>query len=221
MDKHLNKNKWQILMTITHLNRFHLRAVRKNTKVSELSLDNIFAKIIIGLWVSLLEVEYELLNSRVGLKKEKIPLKDKYLKLVDKLFYEKYLVSDKMPLNMRSLGHDNYQRYKTLTEIINDDLATFIEIRNKIAHGQWHVAFSDSGTVNNEITAHVWKLSKKHLLILKTLAVNIPLILTTLIQSKKTFERDFDSVVNKIFLSKEDNEIRFNWLKNKTNETVL
>ena len=216
MKEHFEKNKRQILMTITHLNRFHLRAVRKDTKVSELSLDNIFAKIIIGLWVSLLEVEYELLNSKVGLKKEKDSLKDKYLKLVDRLFQEKYLNNSGKNINQRNLGHDSYQRYKTLNDIINNELGNFIEIRNKIAHGQWHVAFSDSGNVNNEITAHVWKLSKKDLLILKTLVINIPAILNILFQSKKTFERDFDKIINKVLLSKEDNEIRFGWLKNKT-----
>lgn len=220
MDKHLKKNKWQILMTITHLNRFHLRAVRKDTKVSELSLDNIFAKIIIGLWVSLLEVEYELLNSKVGLKKEKVPLKDKYLKLVDKLFQEKYLNNKDKTLSQRNLGHDSYQRYKTLTDVINNELACYIEIRNKIAHGQWHVAFTDSGTVNSDITAHVWKLSKKDLLIVKTLTTNIPIILNALVQSKKIFEKDFDKIINKILLSKEDNDIRFEWLKNKTKQVI-
>lgn len=202
-------------MTITHLNRFHIRAVRKDTKVSELSLDNIFAKIIIGLWISLLEVEYELLNIKVGLKKEKDSLKDKYLKLVDRLFQEKYLNNSGKNINQRNLGHDSYQRYKTLNDIINNELANFIEIRNKIAHGQWHVAFSDSGNVNNDITAHVWKLSKKDLLILKALVMNIPAILNTLFQSNKTFERDFDKIINKVLLSKGDNEIRFGWLKNK------
>lgn len=214
MDNYLKKNKRQILMTITHLNRFHLRAVRKDTKVSELSLDNIFAKIIVGLWVALLEVEYELIKSKIKLKEEKKSLTNKYLQLVDMLFREKYLSEGQAVLNQRNLGHDSYQRYKTLTDIIKNELNIFIEVRNKIAHGQWHVSFTDSGVINKDITANVWKLSKKDLLILKTLAINLPIILSSLIQSRKTFEKDFDKNVNKIFLSKEDNEVRFNWLKN-------
>jgi hypothetical protein len=47
-----------------------------------------------------------------------------------------------------SLGHDVYARYQTLRAAIDDDLRPLIELRNKLAHGQWVYPLLE---VSNEI----------------------------------------------------------------------
>jgi len=223
MHQYWKQNRRQILMTITHLNSFHLRAVRKETKVSDLSLDNIFSKLILVLWISLIEVEYNILISendyftkkycnKVNLTKK--TLVEKWILLLDYFFREQYFKNQDRALNITTLGHTAYYRYDTLKRIILNDLNLFVELRNKIAHGQWAVALNcDLLQKNQTLTTHIWKLTKKEMMLIKSLHKNLPPILKLLIQTKKIFERDYDKYVNRMIKANNDADLKYNWIK--------
>lgn len=212
-------------MTITHLNRFHLRAARKDTKVSDLSLNNIFSKLLLGLWVSLLEIEFNLLITenehftKSFLKEISISRKtltQKWKALLDYYFKKIYFKKQDRALTISNLGHTAFHRYETLKNIIQKDLALFVELRNRVAHGQWAVAFNtDLLDKNQDLTTHMWKLTKKEMLLLKSLHKNLPPIFKLLITSKKTFERDYDKYINRIIKGKADNDLIYAWLIKK------
>jgi len=223
--KYWKKNKRQIEMTITHLNRFQIRAVRKETKISELSLDNIFSKIIHPLWISLLEIEYNILISESthftndfleNHNTVDASLIDKWLLLADFFFKKQYLKRQDRELNKLNLGMTTYSRYQTIKSIINDDIRPFVELRNKLVHGQWAVAINLTGKgKNQELTTNIWKLSKKEIMLIKAFVKHLPPLMKLLITSKKTFERDYDKYTHKILKAKSDLELKFEWLKKK------
>ncbi len=212
-------------MTITHLNRFHLRAVRKETKVSDLSLDNIFSKLILVLWVSLIEVEYNILISENehftkkycdNTNYSKKTLVEKWELLLDFFFKEQYFKNQERELNITNLGHTVFYRYDTLKKIIQNDLNLFVELRNKIAHGQWAVALNcDLLQKNQTLTTHIWTLTKKEMMLVKSLHKNLPPIFKLLIQSKNIFERDYDKYINRMIKAKKDADLKYNWIKRR------
>ncbi|TRZ93796.1 MAG: hypothetical protein D4R82_04730 [Dehalococcoidia bacterium] len=216
------KNRAQVKSVITHLNRFHNKALKSQSKLNELLLDNIFSKLLLPLWVSILEIEFNILQY------ENYPLTkgflnstnlssstecDKWIALTDFFFKEQYLKNHKREITKTSIGDTNYHRYTTIVEIINNELKPFIELRNRIVHGQWAVALNTTGTARNqELTQHVWTLSKKDLMLLKIFVENLPELLKFLIISKKTFERDYDVFINRINLAKQDVDLRLRGL---------
>lgn len=219
------KNKRQIEMTIVHLNRFQIRALRKETKISELSLDNVFSKVILPLWISLLEVEFNiLLSENIHFTEDFVTKLNtaednsiaKWHRLSKYFFKKKYLKNQNEELNALNLGMTTYSRYKTIFAVIDEDLKPFVELRNKLAHGQWAVAINVSGKDKNQkLTTNIWKLSKKEIMLVKSLVVNFPKLMKLLITSKATFERDYDRYINKLLRAKNDADLKFEWLKNK------
>ena len=225
MFKYWKKNKRQIMMTITHLNRFHLNALKRDLKLSEISLDNIYSKLVLILWVSLIEVEFNILiteNEFVTtpfVSKINISNKSevrKWLVLIDYFFKEQYFHKQDRELNIINLGDTNYHRYETLSKLIKDDLGLFVELRNRLAHGQWSVAFNYTGEVKNQkLTANIWLLSKKDIMLLKSFVRNIPILVKMLISSRNTFERDYDKYTNRITKAKHDASLKSKWVLDK------
>lgn len=165
-------------------------------------LDNLFAKLILPLWVSLLEIEFNLiaydkhpcaLQFRKNVNFEGLAETEKWLNLNDFLFKERYLNNQKRKLTKTSLGDTACYRYETLNKIVENDISPFINLRNRIAHGQWSVAFNSLGMAKNQqLTQRAWTLSKKDLMIFKILLENFPLLLRNLMSSKNTFEKNYD-----------------------------
>jgi len=223
--KYWKKNKRQIQMTISYLNRFHISALGKEQKLSELPLDNIYSKLILILWTSLIEVEFNILVTeneyftRPLLNRTDLSNKsetEKWLALIDYFFKDKYFGNQNRELNLLNLGDTNYHRYETLRRIITEDLRPFVELRNRLAHGQWAVAFNYVGSEKNqELTTHIWKLSKKDTMLLKAFVTNLPPLFKALVTSKKTFERDYDKYINRIMKAKNDADLKFRWLLKK------
>jgi hypothetical protein len=221
--EHWKKNKRQILLVIQYLNSIHNRALKKATKFNELTLDNIISKLLLPLWVSVLEVELNILLFESTNYTEKfldctnlasLSECDRWTNLTTYFFKEQYLKGNqKREITETTIGDTNYHRYCTLTELINNDLKPYIELRNRIAHGQWAVAFNISSTdTNQKITQKAWTLSKKDLILLKAFIENLPKLLKQLIVSKRTFERDYDRYMNRINLAKKDVDIRLAWI---------
>ena len=213
-------------MTITLLNRFQLRALRKGTKLSEISLDNIYSKLVLTLWVSLAEVEFNiLLTANEYFTKSFLETVDlsrkseveKWLVMVDYFFKDKYFNRQDREPSLINLGDTNYHRYEMLRKIITEDLRPFIELRNRLAHGQWAVAFNYIGHgENQELTKDIWTLSKKDIMLLKSFVTNLPPLVKLLITSRKTFERDYDKYVYRIIKAKNDADLKFEWIRKQS-----
>lgn len=126
----------------------------------------------------------------------------KWLKAVEVAFREKYCVPS-ANLTDSTLTFTAHARYSSLTNILKRDLRPVIEIRNKLAHGQWIYPLNNKGDnieqekylqLNNEnLPSLQYKLS-----LLSSLAD----ILHDLIVSLSTFERDFDTHYRQISTTK-------------------
>ena len=209
-------------MTITHLNRFHLNALHRGSKLSEVSLDNIYSKLVLILWVSLLEVEFNILITEQNIFTQTFILKNnisgksevgKWISLIDYFFKEQYFHKQDRELDIINLGDINYHRYETLSRLIKDDLRPFIELRNRLAHGQWSVAFNCTAVERNQkLTTLIWSLSKKEIMLLKSFVANVPILVRMLISSRNTFERDYDRYINRIIKAKHDADMKYRWI---------
>ena len=87
----------------------------------------------------------------------------------------------------------------SLNDLITNDIEFFVEIRNRLAHGQWAIAFnSDSTNKNQTITTRIWTLSKKDLIVLRNVLRNFVMATSDLVCSKATFEKKFDLYMARI-----------------------
>lgn len=225
----LKKNKRQVGLAINHLNSFHLRSVRKGTKVQELELDNIFAKLILPLWISLFEIELDLIvygypmfdsliaTDTFGRKSEV----SKWTDVVNTAFRAQYGINPKRPIDANSLGDTNFHRYQKIAEAIAK-VDSYIQVRNRLAHGQWAIAFNDTGRDKNQkLTQQAWTLSKKDLMIVKIYHKNMPHLINDLCTSRRGFETNYDKYMNRINLVAVEIDNRFKILKSKTPEHIL
>ncbi|OUR81636.1 hypothetical protein A9Q82_09700 [Cycloclasticus sp. 46_120_T64] len=101
------------------------------------------------------------------------------------------------PLTDTNLTHSVYSRYQTLNAILEQDLKPVIEIRNKLAHGQWEYPFTDGLdlAIDKKIAIEAENVQSLHY---KYVLLNhLSQIIHDLIVSKPTFERDFDKYYQK------------------------
>jgi len=102
-------------------------------------------------------------------------------------------------LNKINLGELGVARLNSILEIIKNDLKIIIEIRNKLAHGQWKYPFTDNGDkVDKE---KYCLINKENLLSLKfkyEILEHLTEVIHDLIVSKVTFERDFEKHFKKL-----------------------
>jgi len=106
-------------------------------------------------------------------------------------------------LSKTTLPHAAYSRYTSLVDILNSDLRSIIEIRNRLAHGQWVFPLNTEG--NDVETEKYNNLRQENLLALqfkKDLISNLAVIIHDLIVSLPTFERDFDLHYKQIIATK-------------------
>lgn len=95
-------------------------------------------------------------------------------------------------IDQLSLPHSIYSKFNSIKTILKDDLRPVIEVRNKLAHGQWIYPFTDTldlsvaqkTAIENE---NILSLQFKHGMI-----GHLCQAIHDLVVSKSTFERDFD-----------------------------
>lgn len=106
----------------------------------------------------------------------------------------------KAPLNERSLGVAHMARRNALQDVLSNELRILIEIRNKLAHGQWVYPFNSEGTtvepdkyelINSE---NIQSLQLKY-----ALTGHLANVVHDLVVSPQTFERDFEDHFKKLF----------------------
>lgn len=99
----------------------------------------------------------------------------------------------KARLSENSLSHSAFSRYTTLSTMLANDLASVIQLRNKLAHGQWIYPLNNKG--DDIAQKQMNALRDENLLSLqfkKSLLTSLAAIIHDLVVSRPTFERDFD-----------------------------
>ena len=120
-------------------------------------------------------------------------------KLLIEFAFRKHYKIPKDRLSDISLGVANFARFRILREILDEELAIIIQVRNKLAHGQWIYPLNDNeSSVNSE---YFDKLRKENLLSLQfkfALLKHLADSTHDLVASREAFERDFDSHFRKL-----------------------
>ena len=115
-----------------------------------------------------------------------------WLFTIELAFRKRYNIP-RAQLSESSLNHSIHSRYTSIVEMVDLDLRSIVEVRNKLAHGQWRYPLnSDNNDVSQE---HMDSLRKENILSLqykKQLINHLSNIIHDLVVSKPTFERDFD-----------------------------
>jgi hypothetical protein len=96
-------------------------------------------------------------------------------------------------LSDTTLPHSAYSRYATILDMLDNDLRPTIELRNKLAHGQWVYPLNNEG--NDVAQEQMNALRLANLLSLqfkKALISHLSNAIHDLVVSLPTFERDFD-----------------------------
>lgn len=117
---------------------------------------------------------------------------EKWEKLIEVVFRKHYQVPA-AALDDSSLPFTAAARYKALNEILNQDLKSVIEIRNRLAHGQWVYPLNSD---ENDIEQGKYQaLNQENIAALqykKSMITSLADIAHDLVVSLPTFERDFD-----------------------------
>lgn len=112
---------------------------------------------------------------------------------IEMAFRKQYKIP-RAPLTQNILPHSAFSRYKTLSEMLKDELQPIIELRNKLAHGQWIYLLNSEG--DDIAQTQMNKLRVENLLSLqfkRNLITYLSSVIHDLVVSKPTFERDFDN----------------------------
>lgn len=93
------------------------------------------------------------LNDRQRAYVEKAPTRfDRWQRIIEAGFRKRYRKSRRtVPLESQ-LDHDPAARYRTMLQILDQDLREIIETRNKLAHGQWSYGLTETGQISPDAT---------------------------------------------------------------------
>ncbi len=117
---------------------------------------------------------------------------DKWNKVVELAFRRRYNVK-KAILSEDSLEPTTYHRYQVINGVINNELKDIIELRNRIAHGQWAFLLNSEATkVEADKMEKVRRENLQSLIFKKSMINFLANLIHDLVVSPATFERDFD-----------------------------
>lgn len=123
---------------------------------------------------------------------------DQWQKAIEVAIRKHYRVP-KAKLTIKTLPFTAFAQYSSLCNLLDDDLKSIIEVRNKLAHGQWIYPFNSD---NTGIETDKFKLiNKENILSLQfkyALIEELAEIIHDLAVSLPTFKRDFDIHYKKI-----------------------
>jgi len=113
-------------------------------------------------------------------------------KAVEISFREYYKIP-RAELNQTTLSHTAFHRLTTINSILEQDLRSVIEVRNKLAHGQWvYPLNSDCTDVEQEKYTLINNENLMSLQFKRSLVTTLADVIHDLVVSLPTFERDFD-----------------------------
>jgi hypothetical protein len=214
------KNLHSIRKATTQVNRALNVAINNCDELQE----RIYIRLLIILWMTWAECKLNALLTEhpqvTDEDREYIDVNshselDRWNLILERFIRRRYLNDDPdRELSRLTLRHTTFHRYMTLSELINNNIALYIEIRNRLAHGQWHIALnSELNAKNPTLTQSIWKLSKVDVLILKRTLMVVSNAIRDLISSKKTFEDNFDKHLRDLDLAKKQFEGRMDDLR--------
>jgi hypothetical protein len=123
---------------------------------------------------------------------------EQWLKAVEISFREYHKIP-KAKLTEHTLLHTSFHRLNTINIILDKDLRSVIEVRNKLAHGQWvYPLNSDCTDVEQKKCELIRKENILSLQFKKSLITCVAEMIHDLSVSLPTFERDFDKHYKKI-----------------------
>jgi hypothetical protein len=197
----------------------NLNALRKATKLidRELNLsirgknefkEQIYLRLLLLLWMTWAECKLNTLltvlpqvsdDDRKYVDKNAKSEAGRWLLLLELFFRRRYLGDNqKKPLDRLTLGHTAFTRYSTIRDMI-ERIGIYIEIRNRLAHGQWHIALNSNLSAENpQITQSIWRITKTDILVLKRHLIVLGAIMNDLISSKNAFESGFDQYLKQL-----------------------
>jgi hypothetical protein len=119
-------------------------------------------------------------------------LLDQWVTTVELAFRRHYSVV-RAPLSEATLPHSAHARYRALLELLDQDLRPIIELRNRLAHGQWmYLLNNDNTDVSPTYMTAVKRENPLSLQFKKSLMGYVSNVIHDLVVSKPAFERDFD-----------------------------
>jgi hypothetical protein len=117
---------------------------------------------------------------------------DKWNKAIKLSFRRHYDVSS-ANLTQNNLTPTVYFRYVVISGVVNNELKDVIEIRNRIAHGQWlFLLNSEANVIEQDKMAKISRENLQKLLFKKNMINYLANLIHDLVISPVTFERDFD-----------------------------
>ncbi|UBF30268.1 hypothetical protein K9N68_34185 (plasmid) [Kovacikia minuta CCNUW1] len=124
---------------------------------------------------------------------------DQWKHTVDLAFRKHHGIS-KVPLDKRVLGVAHAARREALHEVLDQELRIIIEIRNKLAHGQWIYPLNSDGTgVESSKYQDINKENLQTLQFKLALIGHMADVVHDLVVSPTTFERDFETHFRKLY----------------------
>lgn len=197
-------NLRELELAISHTGRMaRAEIASKNPQQSLRSLLRLYS-FLIGAWA---ETRLrKLLHEEFGFnehERNKITCKSSQLEqwqeTIDLAFRKHHKVI-KASLDERSLGVARAARRGALHDVLSNELRIIIEIRNKLAHGQWIYPFnSDETAVEPDKYKLINKENYQSLQFKLALIGHLADAIHDLVVSPATFERDFESHFKKLF----------------------
>lgn len=116
---------------------------------------------------------------------------DRWMRVVKEAFASRHgLPVSQIP---RSLPFTAQARYTELERLVKEQFNPLIELRNSLAHGQWHRTLNSSGTkVDSRRMAQLAKQNLWRITIQNNILHHMALLIYDLVVTRNAFERDFD-----------------------------
>lgn len=131
------------------------------------------------------------------IKKQDSQLK-KWLTAVELSFKQHHNITNKK-LTKENIGQTHFDRFKALEGVLKNELKAIIEVRNKLAHGQWLYPLNRK---SDALSTNIYQAlnNENHLSLMFKFKIikNLSDIVHDLIVSLPTFERDFSRTYRKI-----------------------
>ena len=197
-------NLRELELAISHIGRLARIAIAsKDPQQSLRSLLRLYA-FLVGAWAEtrlckLFHEEYGFTETERSLISSKSTQLEQWQETVDLAFRKHHQIT-KAPLDERSLGVSHAARRAALLDVLTHELKIIIEIRNKLAHGQWVYPLNNEGTaVEPEKYRLINQENIQSLQFKLALLRHLADVVHDLVVSPKTFERDFEDHFKKLF----------------------
>lgn len=108
------------------------------------------------------------------------------------------------PLDEISLGHDVNARYQTLRAAVDNDLKPLIELRNKLAHGQWVYPLTSGNEIAKSRKLALERENALSLSLKNRLLDQFADVIHDLVVSRKAFELSFEGRFKALSLARQE-----------------